>query len=185
VNSIIRTNSDIGTVLEETYPKSIKSGGTSYQFFTGSSGSGLRIYYVPQDETKLLTDDEIDKFRENKGAYYVTSNLNVLPGTKYTAVLNLDLELYRNESIDSELTDLLSSYQYAFSINLEERSDEIKAMINKISNVKQISGFYITYQSESGKTLDDDEVKKLYEELDSSYFEITYIINSRVQTVGI
>ena len=185
VNSIIRTNSDIGTVLEETYPKSIKSGGTSYQFFTGSSGSGLRVYYVPQDETKLLTDDEIDKFRENKGAYYVTSNLNVLPGTKYTAVLNLDLELYRNESIDSELTDLLSSYQYAFSINLEERSDEIKALINKISNVKQISGFYITYQSESGKTLDDDEVKKLYEELDSSYFEITYIINSRVQTVGI
>ena len=102
-----------------------------------------------------------------------------------TCVLNLDLELYRNESIDSELTDLLSSYQYAFSVNLEEKTDEIKGLINKISNVKQISGFYITYQSESGKTLDDDEVAKLYEELDSSYFEISYIINSRVQTVGI
>lgn len=185
VNSIIRTNSDIGTVLEETYPKSIKPGGTSYQFFTGSSGSGLRIYYVPQDETKLLTNSEISEFRESKGAYYVTSNLNVLPGSKYTAVLNLDLELYRNESIDSELTNLLSSYQYAFNINLEGKTDEIKGLINKISNVKQISGFYITYQSESGKTLDDDEVARLYTELDSSYFEISYIINSRVQTVGI
>jgi hypothetical protein len=184
VNSIIRTNSDIGTVLEETYPKSIKPGGTSYQFFTGSSGSGLRIYYVPQDETKLLTDEEIDEFRENKGAYYVTSNLNVLPGSRYTAVFNLDLELYYNESIDAELTNLLSTYQYSFGVNLDEKSDEIKALINKISNVKQISGFYITYLSDSGKTLDDDEVKDMYENLDTIYYEIDYVINSRVQTVG-
>ena len=184
VNSIIRTNSDIGTVLEETYPKSIKPGGTSYQFFTGSSGSGLRIYYVPQDSTKLLTDEEIDEFRETRGAYYVTSNLNVLPGTKYTAVFNLDLELYYNESIDTELTNLLSTYQYTFGVDLDEKTDEIKALINKISNVKQISGFYITYQSESGKTLDDDEVTRMKENLDTLYYEITYIINSRVQTVG-
>ena len=184
VNSIIRTNSDIGTVLEETYPKSIKPGGTSYQFFTGSSGSGLRIYYVPQDETKLLTDEEISDFRDNKGAYYVTSNLNVLPGSKYTAVFNLDLELYYNESIDAELTNLLSTYQYSFGVNLDEKSDEIKALINKISNVKQISGFYITYQSESGKTLDDSEVEQMKENLDTLYYEIDYVINSRVQTVG-
>ena len=184
VNSIIRTNSDIGTVLEETYPKSIKPGGTSYQFYTGSSGSGLRIYYVPQDETKLLTDEEISDFRDNKGAYYVTSNLNVLPGSRYTAVFNLDLELYYNESIDTELSNLLSVYQYSFGVDLDEKSDEIKALINKISNVKQISGFYITYQSELGKTLDDSEVEQMKENLDTLYYEITYVINSRVQTVG-
>jgi hypothetical protein len=184
VNSIIRTNSDIGTVLEETYPKNIKSGGTSYQFFTGSSGSGLRIYYVPQDSSKLLTDEEIDEFRETRGAYYVTSNLNVLPGTRYTAIFNLDLELYYNESIDSELKDLLSTYQYSFGMDLEEKSDEIRALINKISNVKQISGFYITYQSESGQTLEDDEIEWMKENLDTIYYEITYTINSRVQTVG-
>jgi hypothetical protein len=94
VNSIIRTNSDVGTVLEETYPKNIKPGGTSYQFFTGSRGSGLRIYYVPQDSTKLLTEEQITEFRDTRSGYYVTSNLVVLPGTKYTAVFNLDLELY-------------------------------------------------------------------------------------------
>lgn len=185
VNSIIRTNSDIGTVLEETYPKNIKPGGTSYQFFTGSRGSGLRIYYVPQDSTKLLTEEQITDFRENRSGYYVTSNLVILPGTKYTAVFNLDLELYYSESIDAELSDLLSTYQFAFNMNLKEKEEEIKGLINKISNVKQISGFYITYLSESGKTLSDEEVEKLYSELDSSYFEITYIINSRVQTVGI
>jgi len=185
VNSIIRTNSDIGTVLEEAYPKSIKPGGTSYQFFTGSSGSGLRIYYVPQDSAKLLTDEEVETFRETRGAYYVTQNLIVLPGSKYTAVFNLDLELYQSQSIDSELKDLLASYQYTFGMNLEEKSDEIKGLINKISNVKQISGFYITYLDESGKVLSDDEVTRMMENLDTLYYEITYVINSRVQTVGV
>jgi len=184
VNSIIRTNSDIGTVLEETYPKSIKPGGTSYQFFTGSKGSGLRIYYVPQDSTKLLTEEQITDFRDNKGGYYVTPNLTVLPGSRYTAIFNLDLELYYNDSIDTELSNLLSVYQYAFGMNLDEKSDEIKGLINKISNVKQISGFYISYLSDSGKTLDDDEVQEMYKNLDTIYYEIDYVINSRVQTVG-
>ena len=77
---------DIGTILEETYPENIKNGGTSYQFFTGSSGSGLRIYYVPQDPTKVLTDEQVSEFRELKGGYYVTSNLMIEPGKKITAV---------------------------------------------------------------------------------------------------
>ena len=55
VNSIIRTNSDIGPILEETYPECVRNGGTSYQFFNGSSGTGLIIYYVPQDPTRLIT----------------------------------------------------------------------------------------------------------------------------------
>jgi hypothetical protein len=38
--------------------------------------------------------------------------------------------------------------------------------------------------SDSGKTLDDDEVKDMYENLDTIYYEIDYVINSRVQTVG-
>ena len=185
VNSIIRTNSDIGTILEETYPENIKPGGTSYQFFTGNRGSGLRIYYVPQDSTKLLTDEQISDFRENRGAYYVTPNLTVLPGQKYTAVFNLDLELYYSDSIDAELKELLSVYQYSFGMNLGEKTEEIKGLINKISNVKQISGFYITYISESGKTLDDAEVERMMEELDTIYYEISYVINSRVETVGI
>jgi hypothetical protein len=119
------------------------------------------------------------------GAYYVTTNLNVLPGSKYTAILTLDLELYQSGSIDAELKELLSSYQYTFGMDLDEKSDEIKGLINKISNVKQISGFYITYQSESGKTLDNDEIERMKKELDTLYYEISYVINSRVQTVGI
>ena len=185
VNSIIRTNSDIGTILEEAYPKNVKVGGTSYQFFTGSSGSGLRIYYVPQDETKLLTDSQIAEFRENRVGYYVTSNLMIQPGHKYTAVFNLDLELYYSESIDSAVSDILSVYAYRFGTNLEQKSDEIKGLINKISNVKQVSGFYITYLSESGSLLGEEDKSVMFSNLDTIYFEITYVINSRVQTIGL
>ena len=185
VNSIIRTNSDIGTILEEAYPKNVKTGGTSYQFFTGTGGSGLRIYYVPQDPTKILTDEQISEFRETRSGYYVTSNLMIQPGKKITAVFNLDIELYYSESIDSELSDLLSVYQYRFGMNLEEKSDEIKGLINKISNVKQISGFYISYLSENGKLLNDIEKESMFNNLDTLYYEISYVINSKVQTVGL
>lgn len=185
VNSIIRTNSDIGTILEETYPENVKIGGTSYEFFSGVSGSGLRIYYVPQDSTKLLTDSQIADFRKNRGAYYVTQNLIILPGQKYTAVLNLDLELYYSESIDQELSALLSPYQYCLGMDLREKEDEIKGLINKISNVKQISGFYISYLSEGGRALDDYEVESMFASLDTLYYEINCVINSRVETVGL
>ena len=109
----------------------------------------------------------------------------VSPGQRYKAIFNLDLELYYNESIDQELSKLLSTYQYTFGVNLSEKTEEIKGLINKISNVKQISGFYIIYISESGKTLDEDEVREMINELDKSYYEIDYVINSKVQTVGL
>ncbi len=56
VNSIIRTNSDIGTVLEETYPEKVRVGGTSYRFSSSGLGSSLAIYYVPQVAGNLLTE---------------------------------------------------------------------------------------------------------------------------------
>ena len=109
----------------------------------------------------------------------------IQPGKKITAVFNLDIELYYSESIDSELSDLLSVYQYRFGMNLEEKSDEIKGLINKISNVKQISGFYISYLSENGKLLNDIEKESMFNNLDTLYYEISYVINSKVQTVGL
>lgn len=185
VNSIIRTNSDVGTILEEAYPENIETGGTSYQFFTGTRGSGLRIYYVPKDNTKILTDEQISDFRNTRSGYYVTSNLIVLPGTKYKAVFNLDLELFYSDNVANEVESLLKPYQKCFNMNLKDREEEIRGLINKISNVRQILGFYITYMDESGKLLTEEEVANLYENLDSSYFEVDYLINSRIQTVGL
>ena len=185
VNSIIRTNSDIGTILEETFPSIVKTGGTSYKFYTGVSGNGLRLYYVPQNTENLLTDEQIEWFRENRSGYYVTSNFTIEPGQRYTAVINIDLELYYSESVDQTVSELLSSYENKFGMNLEEKSDEIKGLINKISNVKQISGFYITYLSESGNLVGEIEKEVMFENLDSIYYDIDYVINSKIQTIGL
>ena len=185
VNSIIRTNSDIGTILEEAYPENVKVGGTSYQFSSLRLGSSLTLYYVPQDPKSLLTDAQIEEFRNNKKAYYVTDNLTVLPGTMYTAIFNLDLELYQSKSVDSEVYDILSEYEDKFNMNLEEKSEEIKSLLSKISNIKQISGFSIDYVSDSGIILSDSEKDRLLRNLETSYFKIDYVINSSIQTVGL
>lgn len=58
VNSILRSNSDIGTVLEETYPNKIISGGTTYRFSSSAQSNSITIYYVPYSNSTILTEDE-------------------------------------------------------------------------------------------------------------------------------
>jgi hypothetical protein len=185
VNSIIRTNSDIGTILEETYPERVRPGGTSYKFFSGSNGSGLNLYYVPQDPANLLTDEQIDWFRDERSGYYVTDNMMIMPGTCYSAIFNLDLELYQSESVDQAISDILEEYAGKFGVDLREKEDEIKSLISKISNVKQISGYSIDYATEDGILLSDQVKEDMWESLDSGYYKISYVINSKIQTVGL
>ena len=184
VNSIIRTNSDIGTILEETYPENVKPGGTSYKFFSGNNGSGLNLYYVPQDSTKILTDEQIDWFRDERSGYYVTDNMTIMPGTCYSAIFNLDLELYQSDSVDESVSAILSEYESKFDMDLREKEDEIKSLISKISNVKQISGYSIDYATEDGVLLEESEKEWMWRNLDSSYYKISYVINSKVETVS-
>ena len=185
VNSIIRTNSDVGIVLEETFPEYVKTGGTSYKFTGVDDGSSLEIFYVPKNEKNLLREEDIVKFRETKSGYYVTNNLVVTPGTKYTAVFNLDLELYQATSIEEEVRDILYEYEDTFDINLEEKSEEIKSLISKISNVKQISGYDIDYVDGNGQVLDEEGREEMMKNLESSYYKINYVINSSIQNIGL
>ena len=185
VNSIIRTNSDVGIVLEETFPEYIKTGGTSYKFTGIDDGSSLEIFYVPKNERNLLREEDIVKFRETKSGYYVTTNLVVTPGTKYTAIFNLDLELYQATSIEEEVKNILFEYEDSFGVNLEEKSDEIKSLISKISNVKQISGYDIDYVDGNGQVLSDEGREKMFANLESSYYKINYVINSSIQNIGL
>ena len=114
--------------------------------------------------------------------FFLTSNLTVQPGTRYTAIFNLDLELYQSGSIDAEVSGILQEYEDKFGIDFRELSDEIKGLISKISNVKQISGFSIDYVSDSGYLLDDLGKTKMYENLGVSYYKVNYVINSSVRS---
>ena len=185
VSSIIRSNSDIGTVLEESFPDIIMSGGTSYLFTATGSEKRLGtvdIYYIPKNEGVLLSQGDIDRFKTEKRAYYViTSTISILPGTKYFANFNIDLDLYKHTSDDDwEKTIgediLVSGYEKKFNIDFNDSTiREIEALINKLSNVKKISGLTITFTDASGRPVSMEG-----KDLNQIYFEIKYSITTSI-----
>lgn len=180
VNSIIRSNSDLGTVLEEMYPDKIKQGGTSYEFISGEDGSTrVNLYYVPINSSNPLTDTEIQNFISGRVAYYITDSISISRGTKYTVIFNLEVELYQNQKIDSEVDKILQDYVGKFYINFQDSMEEIRAQISKIDNVKQIRSLNLSYMREDGSILSDEDIESL--DLRKSYFGVEYIINSVIQ----
>lgn len=180
VNTILRSNSDIGAVLEEMYPEKVRA--TNYEFNYTTEQSDLTIYYVPQDTRNPLTRAEIAKFIEERRAYYVTDQITIQPGTVYNAVISVDLELFENTSVDLEVATILESYGKKFSINLEEERESMSTLISKISNINKVSGLSITYIDQSGSEVPQDNIGQIYENIDQTYFDIDYVINSIVRT---
>lgn len=148
VNSILRSNSDIGTVLEETYPTIVKSGGTTFRFGI----DGVTIFYIPKEEGTVLSRSQIDSFRTSKQAYYITDGtVNVQKGTRY--YLNFDIELYTyadfeegvdlNEKINKEI--ITPEYSRVFGVDLVN-TKSLEALISKISQVRSVKkiNYYIT-----------------------------------------
>lgn len=180
VNSILRSNSDIGTVLEETYPDKIVSGGTTYEFSSNGNNNRIIIYYVPFSNSTILTEDEKESFIEDRRAYYITDNIDIQRGFQYTAIFNIDVEIYQNTSIDSEVSDILDDYSNKFGVNFSESLEEIRSLISKISNVKQVSSIEVTYTSEDGSVVDPGEV----EGAKNAYYTVDYIINSTLVSTG-
>ena len=186
VSSILRSNSDIGTVLEEAYPEIIESGGTNYIFTTNSGdnkNSNLKIYYIPKNDAVLLSSSQIEDFVTNKRAYYViTSIISINPGTKYIATFNIDLDLYKNTSDSYETSIgeniLINNYQHKFNLNLGSCIKDIESLISKISNVKRVNSISITYTNADGKGLNSSEVENI--DTSTTYYDIKYSITTKV-----
>ena len=144
--------------------------------------SNIQIYYVPYNNSNLLTSTEIQNFISTRSSYYVTDLIDVIKGSQYTAVFSIDLELFQSSNVDNEVREILESYGEQFNINLDEKLEEIKSLISKISNVKQILGIDIIYTSEDGTQLTEERKSEVLSNLDKSYFSINYVLNSIVQT---
>lgn len=185
VNSILRSNSDIGTVLEETYPDKVVSGGTTYEFSqSGGSNNKITIYYVPFSNSTILTEEEVESFIETRRAYYITDNIEIIRGSQYTAIFNIGVEIYQNSSIDSEVSDILDDYSNKFNVNFSESLEEIRSLISKISNVKQVSSLNITYTTEDGTVITEPEKITEIQNSKNVYYTIDYIINSIIVSGG-
>lgn len=185
VNSILRSNSDIGTVLEESFPELIISGGTSYLFSQTDSekkNSTIDIYYIPKNEEILLSDSEIENFKREKRAYYViTTEISILPGTRYVATFNVDLDLYKNSgendfNVEVGQNILVGNYEKKFDVVFDDScKKDIESLINKISNVKRINDLTVSYTDPSGRPVSLDTSKA-----GQYYFDIKYSITTKV-----
>ena len=181
INSLLRSNSDIGNLLENMYPEKISQGGTHYRFVSTDLGdSTLNVYYAPKDTQKLLTSDEINEYIK-RAAFFVNHEIVVQKGTAITAIFNINLELFQALSVDDEIKSILETYAHKFGVLLAEKTDEIKSLISKISNVKNISDFSIDYIDETGNPLNESNV---YTGIDSKYFNVSCNINSVIKTIN-
>lgn len=191
VNSMVRSNNDIGTILEENFPQYVKSGGTSYVFNTlgNNSGSELKIYYIPKDESRLIPDtsddpgkgvSSIEDFIEKEQAYYIiTKNIKVLKGDRYTAEFNISLELYRNstEDLNGSIGSILkSTYERKFNTVFNDTTiEEVKSLISKFSNIKRINSLGITFLNSRGDIVKMSDIDPII-----SYFNISYNVSTLV-----
>ena len=191
VNSMVRSNNDIGTILEENFPQYVKNGGTSYVFNTlgNNSGSELKIYYIPKDESRLIPDtsddpgkgvSSIEDFIEKEQAYYIiTKNIKVLKGEIYTAEFNISLELYRNstEDLNGSIGSILkSTYERKFNTVFNDTTiEEVKSLISKFSNIKRINSLGITFLDSMGQVVEMSDIDPII-----SYFDITYNVSTLV-----
>lgn len=191
VNSMVRSNNDIGTILEENFPQYVKNGGTSYVFETlgNNSGSRLKIYYIPKDESRLIpeTSDDpgkgvssIEDFIKKEQAYYIiTKNISVDKGDRYTAEFNISLELYRNstEDLNGSIGSILkSTYERKFNTVFNDTTiEEVKSLISKFSNIKRINSLSITFLDSRGQVVSMSDIDPII-----SYFDITYNVSTLV-----
>lgn len=152
-NSIIRSNTDIGWMLEEMFPDKVVKGGTFYDFIklrklepeivddeTGETTLGYKlrlwIYYIPQNDIKKITDSDQKKFIEECSSYYVTEDIRILEGERCDVVFTLNVETYQDVRIDDEVLGILSQYENIFNMNLKDKLAEIESAVCKIPNVK-------------------------------------------------
>lgn len=179
VNSILRSNSDIGTLLEEYFPDIVLTGGTTYKFTSNESGESLlTIYYIPQGENRITLEDK-DRFLNDRYAYFITDELYINPGICYDVTYSIDVELFENISVDEEIKSILNNYSKKFDINLEEKESEISSLISKISNVKIVRGISMDY-TRNGELVTD--LDKVYEDSSNVYFNISAKINSIIKS---
>ena len=77
---------------------------------SSSNGNGpqLKIYYIPQNSSDLLNDEEKKDFIKSRSAYYITNNIDIQKGTLINIIFNIKAVLYQNGTVDSEINKILS-----------------------------------------------------------------------------
>ena len=139
----------------------------------------LSVYYIPKTPSSTLSASEINNYIESRKSYFVTQEISVLRGTQINALVTMDIILFRNVSIDSEVKSILNKYSNSFNLDLESKVNEIKSSLGKISNIRSLEDLRIIYTTELGDEISvDGDYKNL--DFNYTYFTIEYRINSTI-----
>lgn len=173
-NSIVRSNEELGFLLQRDYPDKVKEGGTECVFNQGD----ITIYYIPESDSSLLTATEKNKFRDNRKAYYISDNLTILPAAKVKVVLVFNIVLYKQSTtLDSDIADIVKKYSYKFGISFKnfntdpgnELKMEMMSIISKNPDVKYVKGIQVALIGGSSVLdLDSDSDVPVYYEITSA-----------------
>ena len=137
--------------------------------------SSLHLYYIPQLSSNLLTKTEKEKFIQEHTSYFITHDIKILEGTEYKAIIDVNLELYNNATLDETILEILNDYSEKFNQDLGDIDhqtnlySEIVSLITKLPDVKTVKSMNITYLDASGNEV---EYKDISDELDTTYFRI-------------
>lgn len=157
----------------------------------------LHLYYIPYSGSNPLDKEEITKFISTNKAYYITQDIKIDSGRAVVAKFDVSLDLYKNTSIDEMILEILQRYSYLFNQDfgktkrytkdpneisqiVTDTYSEIKSLITKISEVRNVEDIKITYLNPtSRKEITYDEIK---ESDIPVYFIIECVISSVVRT---
>lgn len=175
-NSMVRSNSDMGTLLEEYRPDKVRASGTECVY----GHDMVTIYYIPRSNSNPLTSDEIQEFVQSRKAYYITTNIQVEKAPEIRVVLSINLELYQStDSIESEVSEILTPYMSKFGINLQEGEiiDEIESTLSKLPEVRIVRKTAVEYldydKSESPEKMFSDSRTPYY-------YNIEFVLNTTI-----
>lgn len=176
ISSMVRSNSDMGSLLEEFKPDKVRASGTECVY----GHDMVTIYYIPRSNSNPLTSDEIQEFVQSRKAYYITTNIQVEKAPEIRVVLSINLELYQStDSIESEVSEILTPYMSKFGINLQEGEiiDEIESTLSKLPEVRIVRKTAVEYldydKSESPEKMFSDSRTPYY-------YNIEFVLNTTI-----
>ena len=185
LSTILRSNSDVGHILEELFPNKVQSGRTFFEFEMHGDVNRLMIYYIPIGDK--LSEEDIKKFKDERTAYYVVDpeeddGIELIAGSEWKAKFNITLELYKNinENYYTVVEEKLKNYENRFNVVFsDELISEIKSDLSKIPNIKNILEFNLSFEDSVGNMINSvDEV----EFPKSVYYKIESNINTVVRS---
>lgn len=166
INTIFRSNTDIGELLKMMYPEDVAETVCVY------SDQATKIYYVPVEGKSYLSTEKKRNFIDSRKAYYIANEITIDAGVKKKLIINVDLELYSQaENIQDKIDDIVSPYKYSFDAakkiekmiqdpDTSTLKKELVSALSKLPNVRYVKNIdLIAPDTDSG----DDTIPSYYE----------------------